>query len=221
MSTPIDANLQDPAVWEADTVATLTAVKRAVTLADTTEDDVRAELAGIAGDHAAMLPEDVIVTFLNDNNERAEGGVILTRDQLQCWAGVTLDDDALGRLDDAIPNSSIPEAVAVIVGDALGITGHPDDDEDDAPRALFCEAHDRFYEDECPECPVWTIFGHWENDRLVMDAVVQGEHEDMREQDDETHPEGLWCESASAPSWEEAFALLREHYEATDADEGE
>lgn len=47
-------------------------------------------------------------------------GITLTRHQLEAWAGRTLTDDEVGRLDDAIPNSSIPDAVAEI---SFGITG--------------------------------------------------------------------------------------------------
>ncbi|SDT74204.1 hypothetical protein [Actinoplanes derwentensis] len=45
--------------------------------------------------------------------------VEITREQLQEWAGRSLTDDDVYSLDDAIPNSSIPEAIAVIV-DGLG-----------------------------------------------------------------------------------------------------
>lgn len=41
--------------------------------------------------------------------------VEITRDQLEAWAGRTLTDDEVYALDDAIPNSSIPDAVGTIV----------------------------------------------------------------------------------------------------------
>lgn len=42
-------------------------------------------------------------------------GIHLSRGQLEAWAGRALTDDELSRLEDAIPNSSIPDAVWVIV----------------------------------------------------------------------------------------------------------
>lgn len=45
--------------------------------------------------------------------------VTITRDQLECWAGRELSDDEVARLDDAIPMSSIPEAIGTIV-DSFG-----------------------------------------------------------------------------------------------------
>lgn len=41
--------------------------------------------------------------------------IVLTREQLEAWAGRTLTDDQIERLDNAIPNSSIPEAIAEIM----------------------------------------------------------------------------------------------------------
>ena len=41
--------------------------------------------------------------------------VIITPEQIECWAGRPLTDDEVSRLDDCIPNSSIPDAVADIV----------------------------------------------------------------------------------------------------------
>ena len=52
--------------------------------------------------------------------------VIITREQIECWAGRTLTDDEISRLDDCIPNSSIPDAIADIVA---GITTEADSDE--------------------------------------------------------------------------------------------
>jgi hypothetical protein len=39
----------------------------------------------------------------------------LTYEQLAAWAGRELSDDEVERLDEAIPNSSIPEAIGTIV----------------------------------------------------------------------------------------------------------
>ena len=41
--------------------------------------------------------------------------VIITRDQIECWAGRELTDDEVSTLDDCIPQSSIPDAVGDIV----------------------------------------------------------------------------------------------------------
>lgn len=40
--------------------------------------------------------------------------VTITRDQLECWVGRELSDDEVRALDDAVPHSSIPEAIATI-----------------------------------------------------------------------------------------------------------
>ncbi len=42
--------------------------------------------------------------------------VQITRDQLESWAGRELTDEEVDRLDDCIPNSSIPEAIGEIAG---------------------------------------------------------------------------------------------------------
>lgn len=42
-------------------------------------------------------------------------GITLTRDQLEAWAGRELTDEEVYLLDEAIPNSSIPDSVGVIV----------------------------------------------------------------------------------------------------------
>jgi hypothetical protein len=41
-------------------------------------------------------------------------GLTLTREQLEAWVGRTLTDDQVDEIDEAIPNSSIPEAIATI-----------------------------------------------------------------------------------------------------------
>lgn len=41
--------------------------------------------------------------------------VTITREQIECWAGRRLSDDEIARLDDCIPNSSIPDAIGEIV----------------------------------------------------------------------------------------------------------
>lgn len=41
-------------------------------------------------------------------------GITLTREQLEAWAGRELTDEEVEALDTAIPESSIPEAIATI-----------------------------------------------------------------------------------------------------------
>lgn len=41
-------------------------------------------------------------------------GIELSRDQLEAWAGRELSDEEVEALDEAIPNSSIPEAINTI-----------------------------------------------------------------------------------------------------------
>lgn len=47
--------------------------------------------------------------------------VEITRQQLEEWAGRRLTDEQVERLDGCIPNSSIPEAIGVIVAEALNL----------------------------------------------------------------------------------------------------
>ncbi|GAA0918924.1 hypothetical protein [Nonomuraea longicatena] len=42
-------------------------------------------------------------------------GLILTRGQLESWAGRQLTDGEIDRLNDAIPCSSTPDAIGMIV----------------------------------------------------------------------------------------------------------
>lgn len=49
-------------------------------------------------------------------------GITLTRGQLEAWAGRKLTNMEVERLDEAVPHSSIPEAIAVIV-DNLDLHG--------------------------------------------------------------------------------------------------
>lgn len=61
---------------------------------------------------------------------------------------------------------------------------------------------------------VWTFFGHWEDDRIVMDLVLPGEHEDTRQADDEKWPEGLWCDTGRGADVDEARADAVAGYES-------
>lgn len=60
-------------------------------------------------------------------------GIFLTRDQLNAWAGFPLTDEHVDRLDDALPHSSVPEAIATIA-DTFVIADDDDDDPDAAIR---------------------------------------------------------------------------------------
>lgn len=40
---------------------------------------------------------------------------MISRDQAESWAGRTLTDDEVERLEECIPNSSIPDAIGTIV----------------------------------------------------------------------------------------------------------
>ncbi len=41
-------------------------------------------------------------------------GITLTRDQLEAWATRTLTDEQIEQMEEAIPNSSIPDAIGGI-----------------------------------------------------------------------------------------------------------
>jgi len=41
--------------------------------------------------------------------------VQITREQLECWAGRSLTDEQVVRLDAVIPDSTIPEAIGAMV----------------------------------------------------------------------------------------------------------
>jgi hypothetical protein len=56
-----------------------------------------------------------IVTSTYERDESAVNGIVLTRHQLQAWAGRSLTAWDIERLDECIPNSSIPEAIETIV----------------------------------------------------------------------------------------------------------
>lgn len=58
-------------------------------------------------------------------------GITITRDRLEEWAGYPLTDEHVDRLADAIPRSSVPEAINEI---AFAITGgRPELDGDNRP----------------------------------------------------------------------------------------
>lgn len=66
----------------------------------------------------------------------------------------------------------------------------------------------------------WTFVGHWDNDRIVVEYVLDGDQEDTRE-DAGFWPQGLWAAAASGNTEEEAQARAIAEYEPTDQDEEE
>lgn len=56
-------------------------------------------------------------------------GILLTREQLEAWACRTLSEEEIDALDEAIPNSSIPDAVSAISDTLPGV--EPDEDKKD------------------------------------------------------------------------------------------
>lgn len=40
--------------------------------------------------------------------------VTITRNQLECWAGRKLTDDEVSHIDDALPNTSLPDLIATV-----------------------------------------------------------------------------------------------------------
>lgn len=58
----------------------------------------------------------------------------------------------------------------------------------------------------------WTFFGHWDNDKIVVEYVLPGEVEDHRV-DTGAWPEGLWAASGSGTTQKEAMASVIAEYE--------
>lgn len=72
-----------------------------------------------------------------ESPDPAQDGIVLTREQVREWAGLGRDltDDELGQIDDCIPQSSIPEAIATIATEALQLTAADDEEPDDDQEA--------------------------------------------------------------------------------------
>lgn len=69
-------------------------------------------------DHRADIHQDEPDYGPNLDYQRDQNHTItITRDQLECWAGRPLTEEEVDRLDEALPDSSIPEAIATIVGE--------------------------------------------------------------------------------------------------------
>lgn len=58
----------------------------------------------------------------------------------------------------------------------------------------------------------WTFFGHWENDKIIVEYSAPGEIEDDRENDG-TWEEGLWAASGTGATEAEARQNAVEEYE--------
>lgn len=58
----------------------------------------------------------------------------------------------------------------------------------------------------------WTFFGHWENDRIVVEYSIPGQHDDRRS-DPHTWDQGLWAATGSGPTAAAALQALRDEYE--------
>lgn len=52
---------------------------------------------------------------LAEHRLNADVAQLITHEQLECWAGRALDSDDLRQLNEAIPHSSIPDAISEIV----------------------------------------------------------------------------------------------------------
>lgn len=60
--------------------------------------------------------------------------------------------------------------------------------------------------------PTWTFVGHWENDRIVVEYVLPGDQQDVRE--DVGHWEqGLFAAPGTGATQEEALLMVRIEYE--------
>jgi hypothetical protein len=71
-------------------------------------------------DHCRCLNVRALHDCEGCGRPRERPTVRISRAQLEAWAG-PLTDEQVELLDECIPNSSIPDAVATIVGEALGI----------------------------------------------------------------------------------------------------
>lgn len=56
-------------------------------------------------------------------------GVFVTRDQVEAWVGHTLTDEQIEELEEAVPNSSVPQAFEAIAHEGLGIPYSTDPNE--------------------------------------------------------------------------------------------
>lgn len=104
----------------------------------------------------AAVPKGEYIPAADPEPASGPRGIWLTMEQLRSWAGLHRDltPDELDRLDDCIPNSSIPDAIGTIVSEAMGV--HDDDAE-----CRYCGQQVEHDEDT----------GFWEDpDELALDA---------------------------------------------------
>jgi hypothetical protein len=69
-----------------------------------------------------------------------------------------------------------------------------------------------------PEQQTWTFVGHWANDVIVVEYVLDGEQQDLRV-DNGYWEQGLFAEAATAATQDEALQQIRAHYEQHDDDD--
>lgn len=85
--------------------------------------------------------------------------------------------------------------------------------EDPVSDKSFTDGAAEFFDlDKSEGVPYWTFYGHWENDRIVVESHEEGEHEDNRE-DTGYWEQGLWAAGAQAPTVEMAQAMALTEYE--------
>lgn len=64
---------------------------------------------------------------LDDSGDPQENaGIVLTRKELEAWAGRKLSGEDVARLAASVRWSSIPDAIAAIVAEFDGMSTHPD-----------------------------------------------------------------------------------------------
>lgn len=92
--------------------------------------DESAEIKAWLRDHGpeGELSEALAIEFPNELGEvmdevmgDTESTELITRDQVESWLGHKLTDEDYDRLEQAIPNSSIPDAIRTIVSEAMGV----------------------------------------------------------------------------------------------------
>jgi hypothetical protein len=57
---------------------------------------------------------DKFAVYSADDAPPGRGGILLTTGQLEEWAGRALSQDEIARITDAIPHSTVPEAIGLI-----------------------------------------------------------------------------------------------------------
>lgn len=60
----------------------------------------------------------------------------------------------------------------------------------------------------------WTFFGHWDNDRIVVEWVEEGDGIWDQRDDDGRWEQGLWAASGTGETEAEAEANVKAEYES-------